>query len=169
MPEISLTRICNRLKLVPQANEEAVIEAITAMENRVREQESALTAANGKITALETDKTTLTNAVNTLKTEKETAEKSAKKVNAEALIAAAVKLGTIKNEVEVKEKWVAKAIADYDGTKELIESIPVNAVSNRIKVGEQSKGAANLNDLDNAVAIEMARIQNKLNGRPEVK
>jgi hypothetical protein len=170
MPEVSLTRICNRLKLVPQANEDAVLEAINAIENRNRELESTLTAQRNQITALETEKTNLTTTVNTLKTEKEAAEKAAKKVNAEALVKAAVNLKTIKNDAETIAKWTDRAIADYDGTKDLLESIPVNQVSNRIKVGEQgNKGGAQVSELDNAVALEMARIQNRLNGRTEVK
>jgi chromosome segregation ATPase len=155
---------------VPQANEDAVLEAINAIENRNRELESTLTAQRNQITALETEKTNLTTTVNTLKTEKEAAEKAAKKVNAEALVKAAVNLKTIKNDAETIAKWTDRAIADYDGTKDLLESIPVNQVSNRIKVGEQgNKGGAQVSELDNAVALEMARIQNRLNGRTEVK
>lgn len=161
MADVSLSRICNRLKLVPQANEDAVLEAITAIENKMRETENALTAANARATALEVEKTTLTATVNTLKTEKETAEKAAKKVEAAALIGASVKLGIIKNEAEVIAKWTDRAVADYDLTKELLESITVNKVSNKITL-DAGTGTGGGSILENSVAAEMGAIRNRL-------
>lgn len=164
---MELTRICNRLKLVPQANEEAILEAITGIENRLRESEAALTAANGRAATLEQEKTTLTNTVNTLKAEKEAAEKAAKKVEAEALVKAAANLGRIKNEAATIEQWTAQAIANYDGTKALLESIAITKVANKL-TGETGK-PGQVSELENGVALEMAKIQNRLKGLPAGK
>jgi ATP-dependent Clp endopeptidase proteolytic subunit ClpP len=159
MPE--LQRICNRLKLVPQANEDAILEAIQSMENKMRETDAALAAANVRITGLETEKTGLSTTVNTLKAEKEAAEKAANKVQATALIEAAVKLGVIKNEIDAKAKWLEKATTDFDGTKDLIDGLAVNKVSNKITI-EATGGGTGASSLDNAVAVEMGAILNRL-------
>lgn len=163
MPEVNLSKICNRLKLVPHANEDAILEALTSIENKQRETESALTAANARVNALETEKTTLTATLNSIKAEKEAAEKAARKVEAEALVKAAAKVGVIKNEAETLAKWIDRAVADYDGTKDLLDSIPANKVSNRITI---ETGVTTDSDkvpvFDHSVAMEMGAIRNRL-------
>jgi hypothetical protein len=112
-----------------------------------------------QITALEGEKVTLTGELTEFKNKAEAADKEAKKVKAQALVAAAVKLCTIKNEAETIAKWQKRAEDDYEGTKELIETLPVNKVSNRIDVGADANAAA---FLENQIAIETAAIKNKL-------
>jgi len=63
---------------------------------------------------------------NAMKAEKDAAIVAEKKTKAESLVTAHVKSGRIKNDVKLIDKYVALAINDLDGTKEIIEAIPLN-------------------------------------------
>jgi ATP-dependent protease ClpP protease subunit len=61
----------------------------------------------------------------------------AKKVEAKVMVEAYVKIGKIK--AESVDKWVAKAVLDLVGTKELLEEIPLNKTAPVIAVGSKQK------------------------------
>jgi ATP-dependent Clp endopeptidase proteolytic subunit ClpP len=159
---MDFSKIANRLKLNPSANEDAIIESITVIENRATKAEGDLVTVRNQITALETEKGTLTTQLTDMKNKQETAEKEAKKVKAQALIAAAVKLGTIKNEAELITKWTGKAEANYDLVKDILEDSPVNKPANKIVT--DGSGKENQSVLEHQAAIEMAAIKNRLIG-----
>lgn len=157
MPDLS--KIANKLKLVPAANEDAIIEGIVQIENRANTAESQLAAVRTQLTERDTKITDLTNQLNLLKAEKENAETAAKKVAAKDLVNGFVKIGVIKNDAETVSKWIDRATADFEGTKGLLESIPVNKTAKKI---ETSATADVADQLDNAAAVEMGSIMNKL-------
>jgi ATP-dependent Clp endopeptidase proteolytic subunit ClpP len=159
MPDFA--KIANRLKLVPAANEDAIIEGIAAIENRANTAETQLTAVRNQLTERDATITTLTSQLNTMKGEKEAAEKASKKVAAENLVKGFVKVGTIKNDAESVAKWTDRAIADFEGTKDLLESIPVNRAAKKI-ITEDGTGVDADAILDNACAMEMGSLMNKL-------
>jgi ATP-dependent Clp endopeptidase proteolytic subunit ClpP len=156
---MDFAKIANHLKLNPAANEDAVMEAIKGIENRASAAERDLATAQNRVTALEGEKITLTGQLTDLKNKQEAAEKEAKKVKAEVLVVAAAKLGTIKNEADTIARWTALAENDYDGTKALIETLPVNKTATRIENGSDvnAKGI-----LENQIAIEMANVRNRM-------
>jgi ATP-dependent protease ClpP protease subunit len=160
-------RIANRLKLNPEASEDAILDGITQIENRASKAEGDLATARNQITTLEADKTKLTGELTEVKNKVETAEKEAKKVKAEALVTAAAKLGVIKNEAAVIAKWTDLATNDYDGTKNLMETLPVNKNAVKIETGGDAK--ENTSILENQAAIEMATIKNRMLGLTAVK
>lgn len=159
MPDFK--KIANRLKLVDSANEDAIIDGIQAIENRANVAEAALTAVRNQLTERDSTISQLNIQLTEIRNKAELADKAAKKVQAEALVKGAAKLGVIKNEAEVLAKWTDKAIADYEGTKDLLESLPVNKTAPKIG-GDTSK--ENVSALENAAAFEMAQIQNRLTG-----
>jgi ATP-dependent protease ClpP protease subunit len=65
-------------------------------------------------------------ALDAMTNEKKAAEEEAKNVAAKAMVENFAKIGRIKNEAPVIEKWVALAKADLAGTKEMIEALPLN-------------------------------------------
>lgn len=93
----------------------------------------------------------------------------AKKVEAKAMVETYVKAGKIK--AESVDKWVAKAILDMPGTKELLEEIPVNKIAAKIPVGPKArvdKKEAEEVDPTEVPASSMhymARIQANINNR----
>lgn len=158
MPDFS--KIANKLGLVPEANEDAILRGIVAVENRATTAESELAKVKNQLTEKDGKISDLNNQLVAVQNKVANAEKEANKVKAEALVKGAVNLGVIKNETEVITKWTNKAIADYDGTKDLLESLPVNKVANRITTDGGSK--VNTSALENAAALAMAEIKNRL-------
>jgi ATP-dependent Clp protease protease subunit len=160
-------RIANRLNLNPEASEDAILAGITAIENRASKAEGDLATVRNQVTTLEGEKVTLTTQLTEVKNKVETAEKEAKKVKAEALVTASVKLGIIKNEAPVIAKWTELATNDYDGTKSLMETLPVNKSAVKIDTAGDSKESQSI--LENQAAIEMATIKNRLLGLTTAK
>jgi ATP-dependent protease ClpP protease subunit len=165
MPDFA--KIANKLKLVTSANEDAIIEGIQAIENRANTAEAELANVRNQLTQRDTKITELTNQLTEVKNKQETAEKEAKKVKAQALIQGAAKIGVIKNEAEVLAKWTEKATNDYDGTKDLLESLPVNKPASKIVT--EGNGKETVTALENAAAFEMANIKNRLTGAESIK
>lgn len=153
-------RIANRLNLNPEASEDAILAGITAIENRATKAEGDLATVRNQVTTLEGEKATLTTQLTEAKNKIEATEKEGKKIKAQALVTAAVKLGTIKNEAAVIDKWTELATNDYDGTKNLMETLPVNKNAVKIETGGEAK--ENQSILENQAAIEMAAIKNRL-------
>lgn len=60
------------------------------------------------------------------KKEKEDAEEEARKEKAKNMVELHVRSGRIKNEASTIAKWTDLATADFDGTKKLIEDLPLN-------------------------------------------
>ena len=60
--------------------------------------------------------------------EKAAAEQENKRILATNLVEEFAKSGRIKNDAEIKEKWINKAIEDFDFVKESLENLPVNRV-----------------------------------------
>jgi len=65
----------------------------------------------------------------------------------------------IGNDATVLYKWVNKAKLDLAGTKELLESIPLNKVGNRIEMGAENA--------PKKVTVQsiMQEVQNRLNSK----
>lgn len=164
---IIMTKVTNKLQLVDGSNEDAQVAAIDAIINRATTAENKLKELTNKLD--EGDK-----AVNTLKTEVETlknkikeTEEAEKRAKLETLtntakteVEAAVKVGKIENKAEVIEAWTKNYISNPEGTKAMLEAIPLNKKGPVLK---QQEGGSKENELllTTAVARDMANIRNK--------
>jgi ATP-dependent protease ClpP protease subunit len=131
--EPTMKKVANKLNLIESANEDAFVSAIDAIENKVTE---AVAAKNALAVELEAAKTELATAANKVK-ELEAAATAAKEAaDAEKLAALdkAAELqatnyaaaGKIKNDVASIAKVKAQLIKDFDGTKSLLDELPIN-------------------------------------------
>lgn len=128
--KMDLSKITNKLELVPEANEDAILRAIEAIQNKAKAAEDDLTeklnAANRLVEASAKELTEAKNSLLELSKKQKEFEDKTKKAVADSLIDEAVKAGRITNNAEVIAIWKDKAFADADGTKSLIESLPTN-------------------------------------------
>lgn len=161
MPDFS--KIANKLDLNEAASENAILKEIDKIENRAKKAENELEQAKKDLAQKELEIGKLNGVVNQHKTEKEAAETAAKKVQADALVKDAVKLNLIKNDSDTVAAWTDKATKDFEGTKLLIDSIPINKVANKIPVATLGNGTqASQMEGGSPAARLMAGIQNKM-------
>jgi hypothetical protein len=92
-----------------------------------------------------------------LEIEIETEKENQKVKDATNMVTEFATVGRIKNEEPIIAKWVELAKNDFDGTKELIENLPLNAIANKIEIDETKK-EANPNDF---MAQALKEINNK--------
>lgn len=128
--KMDLSKITNKLELVPEANEDAILRAIDAIQNKAKATEDDLTeklnAANKLVEASAKELLETKNSLSELAKKQKEFEDKTKKAVADSLIDEAVKIGRITNNAEVIAIWKDKAFADAEGTKSLIESLPTN-------------------------------------------
>lgn len=159
--KMDFKNITNKLKLVEGANESTILSAINQLETDVATANTALGEATSKVDELTAELEKATNELKVAKEATELAEKQATEVKVEAEATEMVNSFKTKigNDATVLAKWVNKAKLDLAGTKELLESIPLNKVGNRIEMGA-----------DNApkkVTVQsiMQEVQNRLNSK----
>lgn len=171
----SMTKITMKLGLNDAATEDNVVTAIKGIEDRAYKAETEVIAKDNEIASIKaaakveqdrltselaTVKTTLTAKeaelatvkakADTLETEKATAQAAAIEIKARTMVEGFAKAGRIKNEATVVEPWVKLAIADFDGTKAMIEAIPLNKSAvvipeeTKLKEGEHPTSAVSL-------------------------
>ena len=127
----SMKSIANKLGLQPEASEEAIVSALEDVQNKVAALDSVKNELEGVKNELSQKENELTEAKNKLaeiEQEKAAAEQENKRILATNLVEEFAKSGRIKNEAEIKDKWINKAIEDFDFVKESLESLPVNKV-----------------------------------------
>jgi ATP-dependent Clp protease protease subunit len=141
----NMQKVTNKLSLNPEASEDAAVIAIDAILNRASKAEDLLVVTNKKSTE-DMDKMKndldeaedkfkkMKDAYDALKKEKDEADEAAKTKDAKNMVAGFVKTGAIKNEAGIIAKWEATAKADLEGTKNLLESIPINKKASKIEV-----------------------------------
>lgn len=112
----------------------------TAVKNELTVVKGELTTAKDALTAKETELAALKTAKDALQLEKDTAVAAEKKNKATTMVNGYVTSGRIKADStdagkKAVEKWVNMAIADYEGTEEIIKSIPLNKEAPKINTG----------------------------------
>jgi len=163
-----MIKVTNKLSLPEDANEDSIVKAINEM---VEEATAISKNAKDDLEKMKTQMEDLENQLNTAKTafekaqaeldsEKAKAEKiedSIKEEKAKNLISENVKAGKIKNESAAITEWIEKAKADMKGVQAMLDSIPTNKTAEKFELNVEKKAQAN------SVAVEMAKLQNKLN------
>ena len=137
--KISMIKVTNKLGLNDGANEEQIVAAITAVENKAVKAESELKDVQNKLTAAETKNSDLQKEVDALKAEKEAinaakeaAEKEAKASDCKNMLDAFVKSGRITQESVNQWTETANAVGN-DKVKAMIEALPVNKAAAKIE------------------------------------
>lgn len=105
----------------------------------IKAADEAKVAAETKATDLQASLTAKEKEYNDIKAKYDAAEKekndaiaAEKKTKAETMVASHVKTGRIKNDTAIITKWVAQAVDDFEGTKEMIEAIPLSKEAPKI-------------------------------------
>lgn len=168
--ESKMLKVCNKLGLNPEASEDAILSKIEEMENKAAaaevENKSKVDKIKEEMEAKEKELAELKEKYKDAKAkadEAEAKEAEAKnkldEENAKNLVETAVKEGKIANKAEVIDTWKAKAKADFDGTKALLEGIAVNKTAAKFTIATKEGEAA---EKYPSVATDMAKISNKL-------
>lgn len=118
---IKMDKVLNYLKLNTEASEDAMLEAVKAIENRATVAEANAAEIQNKLDAKEAELATVQNKLNEFETAKTNAENEAKEVKARALVEGAVKAGKI--DASATEAWQAQAVANYAATEDLINGL----------------------------------------------
>ena len=182
---MSMTKVTMRLKLNDAAREEDVVAAIDAIENRAKQAESAYIDAvknaeekakadsdemdklKAKLKKLEDDKAKATadyedckSKLDAMEQDKKNAEEKMQEEKAKNMVEGFAKAGRIKNEETVKLQWMKLAKVDFDGTKNMIEALPLNKEAVTITEGTTNvieKGALPTTAIGLAVKNKLKR------------
>lgn len=107
------------------ADAAAATEVVNKANNERDAAKAQVTEITNKLTAAEAELKKVKDSLAALEKEKNDALEAEKQAKAEALVDSHVKTGRIKNEAKIIERYVNMAKDDFEGTKELIESIPL--------------------------------------------
>lgn len=124
----SMLKVTNKLGLNEDANEESILKAIQEIENKAMTAKEKLQA---EMDALKEKMDADNKAFDELKAKFE----ATKEDNCKNMVTEFAKVGKIANDEAVINKWTALASNDFEGTKELLESLPVNKIANKIETG----------------------------------
>lgn len=144
---MAFPKVANKLKLNSEASEDAIVSEIDRMFNTQSETEGklkdALTEVSNKAKTVEEKEEALKNALakvadlsteikqmkdKALEEEEKAKAKASEEIEQKAknMVEGFATQGRIKNDPEVIENWTAKAKLDLDGTKALLETLPLN-------------------------------------------
>lgn len=176
-----MKRIANKLNLNAEASEEAVVAEIEKVQNKVKTQETEIAGHLTTIKNKETDIDNLKKEVKDKEDEvtqlkekitkmeadakaKEDEEKAEKEKELDEkvknMITGFVSQGRIKNDANIIANWTEKAKADFDGVKNLIETLPINKSSVKIETVPQADDAKKLTSVvRNSMATKLAKFQ----------
>ena len=159
-----MSKVANKLGLNPEANEEAIISEISSIVNKNADMEAKMKKMEAEYKAAQDKCNELQEKMNEMKDKMKEAEDKAEKaengralVNATNMVDTFVKAGKIK--VEAANVWVEKAVADFDGVKNLLETLPTNGKAPIMDVNN----AFNEAELTMVAARSMQEVRTKLN------
>ena len=153
----SMLKVTNRLELNDDASEESILNAIEKIVNSSITEKEAMQKT---ISEMETELTLLKEKYDAMIIEVETEKEASEEKEAMDMISNFAKLGRIKNDDETIKVWVNLAKADFEGTKAIIENLPLNVVANKIEnvVNKEETIFKNGEDFLN---FELKQINNK--------
>jgi ATP-dependent protease ClpP protease subunit len=148
-----MIKVTNKLKLQEAANEDAIVAAIEALENSAKATADDLATAKADLDAANKKAIAAEEKYNALKAQADEAEEKAKKaeedladVNIKNMVEGFAKVGKIKNDAEVINKWIGTAKKmGLDETKTMLEELPINKSAVKIEIGADSKESGLLN------------------------
>ena len=153
-----MIKVTNKLGLNEDASEDAILSAITSIENKSAKLQSSLEEMRNSYKEKKQEYENILSELNDMKKKAEDAELEMKKVKITNMVEDFAKLGKIKN--ESVSKWVAMAEKDFDSTKELLEDLSVSKVSNKIEINKDQNNTQD--DFVKKEMFEINRTKNKL-------
>ena len=153
-----MIKVTNKLGLNEDASEDAILSAITSIENKSAKLKSSLEEIENRYKETKQEYENILSELNVMKKKAEDSELEIKKVKITNMVEDFAKLGKIKN--ESVSKWVAMAEKDFDGTKELLEDLSVNKVSNKIEINKDQNNIQE--DFVKKSMFEINKAKNKL-------
>lgn len=128
-----MKKVANKLNLIESANEDAFVSAIDAIENKAAVAVAEKEKLAGELETAKADLVAAQNRVTELEAAEKTAKEAAEAEKLSALDKAAelqannyAKDGKIKNDASSIAKVKAQLIKDFDGTKALLDELPIN-------------------------------------------
>jgi len=167
-----MKKVTAKLNLNEAATEDAIVAAIEGLQNNLIKVSNDAKSEADQLKAdlkaaqdnVEDIKQKLAEAEGALKEVTDKAEadnKLATESKALEMVTAFAKTGRIKNDVGTIDSWKKLAISDFEGTKKMIEELPLNKVANKI---ETSDNEAAVKSSATAQGI-MVQIENKLKNK----
>lgn len=176
--KIDMKRIANKLRLIEDASEIAIIDAITGIENKAKSAEDKAADLQKKLDDMDKEmkdkgkeydacKAELDKLKKDMKDAKDKAdleEDKAKGEKAKNHVASLVKAGKIKNDAGIIATYEKQFKADFDGTKALIEGLSNNKDAVKIeKLAETAdETTKDLPLASDGVIHDMAKVMNRL-------
>ncbi len=155
--KMSLSKITNKLGLNSEANEDSILKAITEIENKVTETSAELAETKTKLSDVTNKYAEAKAKIDEAENKAKESEAVAKKVKAEAFVKEHVGKRLPSDEASFG-KWVNRAVEDFDGTKELVESLPLNVKG--VSTEQKAEGESKIGSVVNKA---MADVRTKLN------
>lgn len=154
----SMLKVTNKLGLNAEANEDSIVDAIEQMKNASAEELQTLMLEMEQMeTAMEALKEKYDAIMEQMDAEKETRLEE----DAVEMISNFAKLGRIKNDDENVKMWVNLAKADLNGTKAIIENLPLNVVAPKIENVVTNSATAEFKDGYDFMNYEQKQLNNK--------
>jgi len=154
---IKMTKVANKLGLNPDASEESIIAEVSAIMNKKAEADDKLKKMEDRMKKMEDDLDEYKAKYSEEKKKAEEADEDKKKSEAKNMVEGFAKAGKIK--IEAVNKWMDMAAKDFEGTKSLLEELPVSKVANKIQTPEGS--TSNEAELTMVIARTMNDVRNK--------
>jgi hypothetical protein len=126
----SMLKVTNKLGLNAEANEDSIVNAIEEMQNASMTEAEKM---KKMISEMEDELKTMKEKYDALEIEIETEKEAEAEKEATNMITNFAKLGRIKNDDENVKMWINLAKSDFNGTKAMIENLPLNVVANKIE------------------------------------
>ena len=147
----SMLKVTNKLGLNDDANEDNILNAIKEIENKAGAEKEAL---QEQIVEVENALKDLKEKYNALEIEVETEKESTMTDKCKNMIEDFAKVGRIANDEVTIGSWINLAKSDFEGTKSLIEGLPLNSKSPVIEVTNTTV-LTNPNDMMNVAIKEI--------------
>ena len=140
-----MKKVTAKLNLNEAATEDAIVSAIEGVVNNANATKAEadklrtdLKDAQDKVTDIQ-NKLDAATASLKLVTDKATEDATAVlETRSLEMVTGFAKIGRIKNDASTIEVWKGLAVKDFDGTKKIIEDLPLNKVANKIELDNTS-------------------------------
>lgn len=144
-----MIQVTNKLNLNADATEQSIVDAINSLETAKNQAVTDKETLQNELDELKTKQTEIESKLSTLETEKETLEAEVVTNKATELV------NSFKNRIGEKEetltKWIEQAKNNFDATKDLLESLPLNVVADKIEVDEKPKATISAQNIMNEI------------------
>lgn len=144
-----MIQVTNKLNLNADATEQSIVDAINSLETAKNQAVTEKETLQNELTELQAKQTEIESKLSTLESEKENLE-------AEVITNKATEMvNSFKNRIGEKEetltKWIEQAKNNFDATKDLLESLPLNVVANKIEVEDKQKATITAQNIMNEI------------------